>query len=100
MGSGEVRKTQAEVTELRRLAKDAPGFAKPLRQFLQTIDDRRRAVEPDKRAAASGPPAGEQTPTPSSRAGFTGMEAIWNYFYWQTLSSNALDDIGHVLRLG
>jgi hypothetical protein len=28
------------------------------------------------------------------------MEAIWNYFYWQTLSSNALDDIGHVLRLG
>jgi hypothetical protein len=28
------------------------------------------------------------------------MEAIWNYFYWQTLSSNALDDIGKVLRLG
>jgi hypothetical protein len=28
------------------------------------------------------------------------MEAIWNYFYWQTLSTNALDDIGHVLRLG
>jgi hypothetical protein len=28
------------------------------------------------------------------------MEAIWNYFFWQTLSTNALDDIGHVLRLG
>ena len=28
------------------------------------------------------------------------MEAIWNYFYWQALSTNALDDIGHVLRLG
>jgi phospholipid/cholesterol/gamma-HCH transport system substrate-binding protein len=100
VGQRAVRKTQAEVTELRRLAKDAPGFAKPLRQFLQTIDDRRRAVEPDKRAAASGPPAGDKTHTTSSRAGFTGMEAIWNYFYWQTLSSNALDDIGHVLRLG
>jgi phospholipid/cholesterol/gamma-HCH transport system substrate-binding protein len=100
VGERAVRKTQAEVTELRRLAKDAPGFAKPLRQFLQTIDDRRRAVEPDKRAAATGPPAGDKTHTSSSRAGFTGMEAIWNYFYWQTLSSNALDDIGHVLRLG
>ena len=27
------------------------------------------------------------------------MEAIWNYFYWQALSTNALDDLGHVLRL-
>ena len=26
------------------------------------------------------------------------MEAIWNYFFWQTLSTNALDDLGHVLR--
>ena len=57
------------------------------------------AVEPDRRAAASGPPAGDKTHTTSSRAGFTGMEAIWNFFYWQTLSTNALDDVGHVLRL-
>jgi hypothetical protein len=94
-----VRKTGEELRELRRLAKDLPGLAKPLRQFLQTIDDRRRAVEPDRRAAATGPPAGDKTHTTSSRAGFTGMEAIWNFFYWQTLSTNPLDDIGHVLRL-
>jgi virulence factor Mce-like protein len=99
VGRRAVRKTTAEVRELRRLAKDAPGLAKPLRQFLQTIDDRGRAVEPDRRAAASGPPAGDKTHTSSSRAGFTGMEAIWNFFYWQALSTNALDDIGHVLRL-
>ena len=100
VGKRAVVKTSAEVTELRRLAKDAPGFAKPLRQFLQTIDDRKRAVEADRRAAATGPPAGDKTHTTSSRAGFTGMEAIWNFFFWQTLSTNALDDIGHVLRLG
>jgi hypothetical protein len=100
VGLRAVRKTEAEVHELRRLAKDAPGFAKPLRQFLQTIDDRARAVEPDRRAAASGPPAGDKTHTSSNRAGFTGMEAIWNYFFWQTLSTNPLDDTGHVLRLG
>jgi phospholipid/cholesterol/gamma-HCH transport system substrate-binding protein len=99
VGKRAVRKTTAEVNELRRLAKDAPGFAKPLRQFLQTIDDRKRAVEPDRRASATGPPAGDKTHTTSSRDGFTGMEALWNYFFWQTLSSNPLDDIGHVLRL-
>jgi phospholipid/cholesterol/gamma-HCH transport system substrate-binding protein len=99
VGRRAVRKTAAEVRELRRLAKDAPGFAKPLRQLLETIDDRKRGVEPDRRAAASGPPAGDKTHTTSSRAGFTGMEAIWNFFYWQTLSTNALDDVGHVLRL-
>jgi hypothetical protein len=27
------------------------------------------------------------------------MEAIWNYFYWQALTTNPLDDVGHVLRL-
>jgi virulence factor Mce-like protein len=99
VGTRAVRKTTADVRELRKLAKDAPGFAKPLRQFLQTIDDRGRAVEPDKRASATGPPAGDKTHTSSRRDGFTGMEAIWNYFFWQTLTSNPLDDIGHVLRL-
>ena len=98
-GRRAVQKTAKDVKELRKLAQDLPGLAKPLRQFLQTIDDRGRAVEPDRRAAATGPPSGDKTHTNSSRAGFTGMEAIWNYFYWQALSSNALDDIGHVLRL-
>ena len=87
------------MNELRQLAKDAPGFAKPLRQFLQTIDDRKRAVEPDDRARATGPPAGDKTHTTSNRDGFTGMEALWNYFFWQALTTNPLDDIGHVLRL-
>jgi len=99
VGRRAVRKTMAELTELRRLAEAVPGAAKPLRQFLETIDDRRRAVEPDRRAAQTGPPAGDKTHTRSSRAGFTGMEAVWNYFYWQALSTNALDDVGKVLRL-
>ena len=99
VGRRAVRKTTEEVRELRRLGENAPGFAKPLRQFLQTIDDRARGVEPDRRAAATSPPPGDKTHTRSSRAGFTGMEAIWNYFFWQALSTNALDDVGKVLRL-
>ena len=99
VGVRAVRQTQDDLAELRLLAKDAPGLAKPLRQFLQTIDDRARGVEPDPRAAATDPPAGDKTHNTGGQGGFTGMEAVWNYFYWQALSTNALDDIGHVLRL-
>jgi hypothetical protein len=28
------------------------------------------------------------------------MEAVWNYFFWQTLSINMLDDEAHILRAG
>ena len=52
----------------------------------------------DPRAAATDPPAPDSTHI-SGQGGFTGMEAIWNYFYWQALSTNALDNTGHVLRL-
>jgi virulence factor Mce-like protein len=99
VGRRAVRESQEEIRELRRLGRDAPGLAKPLRQFLQTLDDRARAVEPDSRAAATDPPAGDKTHISGRGGGFTGMEALWNYFYWQTLSTNSLDDVGKVLRL-
>jgi hypothetical protein len=86
-----------ELAELRALAADAQPFARPLRQFLQTLDDRRRGVERDPRAAASAPPPPDPTAAGAER-GFTGLEAIWNFFYWQTLSINMLDDTSHILR--
>ena len=91
------REGRQEVTELRRLAAGSPALAKPLRQFLQTIDDRKRAIENDPRAKATAPPAPDPTAIPGE-GGFTGMEAIWNYFFWQTLSINMLDDTAHILR--
>jgi virulence factor Mce-like protein len=86
-----------EVAELNKLAVNAPPFAKPLRQFLQTIDDRKRAIENDPRAKETAPPAPDPTAIPGE-GGFTGMEAVWNYFFWQTLSINMLDDTAHILR--
>jgi hypothetical protein len=86
-----------EIAELRTLAAGAPPFAKPLRQFLQTLDDRKRAIENDPRAKASAPPAPDPTAIPNE-GGFTGLESIWNYFFWQTLSINMLDDTAHMLR--
>jgi len=98
-GTRAVDATDDDVAELRRLASGAPALAKPLRQLLQTIDERDRAVEPDARAAATDPPAPDKTHISGRLGGFTGMEAIWDYFYWQALSTNGLDDIGHILRL-
>jgi ABC-type transporter Mla subunit MlaD len=99
-GLNSLHATDEEVEVLRQAAGDAPAVAKPLRQLLQTLDDRRRAVENDARAKATDPPAPDKTHVPASRqAGFTGMEAFWNYYYWQALATNAVDPIGHVLRI-
>ncbi len=92
------RASRTEVRELRALTRDVPGLAKPLRQLLQTLDDRKRAVEPDPRAKATAPPAPDKTHI-ADTGGFTGMEALWNYFYWQALSINVRDDVGHVLKI-
>jgi virulence factor Mce-like protein len=99
-GLDAVRATDEDVKVLRQAAVNAPGTAKPLRQLLQTLDDRRRAVENDPRAKATGPPAPDKTHIPASgQGGFTGMEGLWNYYYWQALSTNAFDSIGHILRI-
>jgi phospholipid/cholesterol/gamma-HCH transport system substrate-binding protein len=97
VGTKAFREGREELRELRTLAAGAPPFAKPLRQFLQTIDDRKRAIENDPRAKATAPPAPDPTAIPNE-GGFTGMEAIWNYFFWQSLSINMLDDTAHMLR--
>jgi phospholipid/cholesterol/gamma-HCH transport system substrate-binding protein len=98
VGARAFEKGSNEVSELRVLATDAPAFAKPLRQFLQTMDDRRRGVEDDPRANNGSPPAPDPTAFEGS-GGFTGLETIWNFFFWQSLSINGYDDVGHALRV-
>jgi hypothetical protein len=95
-----VREGEDEVRVLRQLAGNAPGTAKPLRQFLQTADDRRRATDTDARATIGDPPAPDKTHVRrGGKGGFTGMESLWNYFYWQSLSINGFDSISHLLRV-
>jgi phospholipid/cholesterol/gamma-HCH transport system substrate-binding protein len=99
-GLDAIRATNEEIEVLRQVARNAPPTVKPLRQLLQTIDDRSRAVENDPRAKATDPPAPDKTHIPASQqGGFTGMEGLWNYYYWQALSTNAFDSIGHILRI-
>jgi ABC-type transporter Mla subunit MlaD len=98
VGSRAFRRGRDEVDELARLAPETGPTAKPLRQFLQTLDDRRRGIENDPRAKRSAPPSPDKTAIPGE-GGFTGMEAFWNYFFWQTLSLNGFDRFGHILRV-
>jgi hypothetical protein len=98
-GSRSIRASSDEIEELRRLAADAPRLGKPLRQLLQTADDRSRG-RPDTRAAATAPPNPDPTSIAKSRrTAFTAMESVWNYVFWQTNSINEFDSISHVLRV-
>ncbi len=100
VGSKALKDSRDEIATLNRLAKDAPATAKPLRQFLQTLDDRKRAVDSDPRAAASAPPAPDPTSMKAAPGkGFTGMEGIMTFFYWQSLSLNEFDSVSHFLRV-
>lgn len=92
-----LRESGSELASLRALARDAPATVKPLRQTLQSLDDRRRAVDNDPRARLTAPPAPDPT---SGAGGFTGFESIANYFFWQTMTTNGFDAIGHQLRVG
>ena len=94
-----LREGKDELNELSRLAADAPATAKPLRQLLQSLDDRKRAIDNDPRAKVNGPPATDPS-YGGGRGGFTGFESIANYFFWQVMSTNVFDEIGHLLRVG
>jgi ABC-type transporter Mla subunit MlaD len=99
VGRRALDESQEEIDELRKLAADAPELAKPLRQFLESIDDRRRAHEYDVRAAQTDPPAPDKTHCEDdTKCGFTGMESVLTYVFWQTLSVNPFDELGHLLR--
>ncbi len=94
----------SEIRQLRRVARGAGRLGEPLRQFLQTLDDRERAIETDDRAL-SDPPSfdPESLDNPANRnlnaRGFTAMEGFLNYIFWQTLGINSFDGPGHFLRI-
>jgi ABC-type transporter Mla subunit MlaD len=94
-----LRESGSELANLRRIGRDAPATAKPLRQLLQSLDSRRHAVDSDPRGRATQPPAPDPTHVDSG-GGFTGFESIANYFFWQTMTTNGFDAIGHQLRVG
>ena len=107
VGTRAFKRGTQEVNELKDLASKGPqtgpapdqqGFARPFRQLLESVDDRNRAIDDDERAKVGGPPATDPSYA-GGRGGFTGFEALVLYPYWQGLSINGFDNIGHILRI-
>jgi phospholipid/cholesterol/gamma-HCH transport system substrate-binding protein len=89
-----------EIDDLARAGRDAPVTAEILGDLVADLDDPRRAVEQDARAARScNDPArpcystGREAPT-----GYTGLEALLNYVYYQSGAINQFDSFGHFLQ--
>ncbi len=89
-GRSALRKGRDEIKQLGKSAKKSFPTADDLSKFLRDIDDPDRAVEVDARAARD---SGRKAPT-----GYTGMEGLLNYLYYQTLAINQYDEVGHLLH--
>ena len=84
-GSAAVKAAGPTVKDLNTFAKPAPELANNLGIVLNALDDRSRAVEKDPRS-----PGG---------LGYTGLEALLQYVYNQTLAINYFGPFGHVLAV-
>ncbi|MGI8460406.1 MAG: MlaD family protein [Solirubrobacterales bacterium] len=89
-----------EIRDLARAGRNAPLTSEVLADFVTDLDDPRRVVEEDARAARSCDEktlscwgTGRRAPT-----GYTGMEALLNYVYYQSGAINQFDSFGHFLH--
>jgi phospholipid/cholesterol/gamma-HCH transport system substrate-binding protein len=90
VGRKALRKGRDEIKQLRNTAKKAPDVAELLADFLRDLDDPSRAVQVDARAARD---TGRPAPT-----GYTGLEGLLNYVYYQAGSLNQYDPTSHLLH--
>ncbi len=84
IGTRAVKSATPVVAELTRFSVRTPELAQNLRIVLDDLDDRDRAIEPDKRS-----PGGK---------GYTGFEALLQYVYDQTLAINIFDANSYMLK--
>jgi len=95
-----LRQGDDEVATLAKSSRNAPVVSEILADFLADLNDPDRSVEADLRASrqCDDPDAtcwgtGREAPT-----GFTGLEAILNYIYYQSGAINQFDSVGHLLQ--
>ena len=97
VGGTALRRGRDEVRLLAESGQKAPETAVVLADFLQDLDDPRRAIEIDDRAEADTGRTGEQPGTKNTK-GYTGFEGLLNYVYYQPGALNQYDQLGHLLH--
>jgi virulence factor Mce-like protein len=85
VGRPALKTAKPTADQLNRLAANAPELAKNLAIVLEHLDDRRFAVEKDPRS-----PGGN---------GYTGLEALLQYFFDQPMAINIFDENGYILKV-
>jgi phospholipid/cholesterol/gamma-HCH transport system substrate-binding protein len=97
VGEQALRRGRDEITQLAVAGRKAPATAEILADLLRDLDDPRRAVEIDDRVTAD---TGRTNPEAGTRdtKGYTGLEGLLNYVYYQTGALNQYDQIGHLLH--
>jgi ABC-type transporter Mla subunit MlaD len=98
VGRRALRRGRDEVRLLARAGRRAPRVGEMLADFLRDLDDPRRAVEIDERVRRE---TGRRNSTPNRRntMGYTGLEGLLNYVYYQTGGINKFDWLSHMLRI-
>ncbi len=91
-GRRAINASKPVVTQLRRFARGTPELANNLEMILRHLDDPSKYVEEDPRAAKV---TGRAMPT-----GYSGLEALLQYLYDQTLATNIFDQNSHILKIG
>ena len=84
-GKSAVEAAAPTVKALAAFAQPTPELAQNLAIVLRDLDNRSRAVEPDARSLGG--------------RGFTGLEALLQYVFNQTLSINTFGPFGHLLAV-
>jgi ABC-type transporter Mla subunit MlaD len=79
-----------EIQALKQASKNAYPTANQLANLLVDLDDPKRAVETNPQASVD---TGRAAPT-----GYTGLEGLLNYGFFQTTAVNQYDQIGHLLH--
>jgi virulence factor Mce-like protein len=84
-GRPALRSARPTIAELDRFARPTPELSNNLAIVLKDLNDRKRAVEKDPRS-------------PHGR-GYTGLEALLQYVFDQTMAINAFDANGYMLKV-
>ena len=99
VGRRALRRGADEIELLAEAGKNAPITAEMLADLLRDLDDPRRIVEIDDRAEATTGRTGEEPGTRNTK-GYTGLEGLLNYPYYQTLAINQFDQVSHLFHFG
>ena len=99
VGDRALSRGRDEIAQLAETSRNAPLAGEVLADFLRDLDDPRRAVEIDQRVARD---TGRDDPRPGRKdtEGYTGLEGLLNYVYYQAGAVNQFDQTAHLLHIG